>query len=100
MGAVTTGAALSLPLEGRAAAQRPGGVASAVRGVKAVPAEVTPLWPAGHLPLKGGDQVSWRLSPIAFVGRMAATLELPISPLEGEMAGRPEGGPFPTRRFP
>jgi len=39
----------------------------------------TPLWPAGHLPLKGGDQP-------------AATFKLPISPLEGEMADRPEGG--------
>ncbi|SFK08691.1 assimilatory nitrate reductase catalytic subunit/cobaltochelatase CobN [Mesorhizobium albiziae] len=52
----------------------------------------TPLWPAGHLPLKGGDYslrrprihfrvVAWR----AQSGRL-------ISPLEGEMAGRPEGG--------
>jgi assimilatory nitrate reductase catalytic subunit/cobaltochelatase CobN len=39
----------------------------------------TPLCPAGHLPLKGGDQTS-------------AAPKLPISPLEGEMAGRPEGG--------
>ncbi len=38
----------------------------------------TPLWPAGHLPLKGGDHA-------------VSTTRL-ISPLEGEMAGRPEGG--------
>jgi assimilatory nitrate reductase catalytic subunit len=38
----------------------------------------TPLWPAGHLPLKGGDY--------------AVPAPHPISPLEGEMAGRPEGG--------
>ncbi|TPN49519.1 hypothetical protein FJ976_17475 [Mesorhizobium sp. B1-1-9] len=25
----------------------------------------TPLWPAGHLPRKGGDRISRRLSPIA-----------------------------------
>jgi len=38
----------------------------------------TPLWPAGHLPLKGGDFAVWP--------------KLPISLFEGEMAGRPEGG--------
>ncbi|TPJ28973.1 lytic murein transglycosylase [Mesorhizobium sp. B2-7-2] len=51
-----------------------------------------PLWPAGHLPLKGGDQMSPRLSPIAGVASRAPAPKLPISPLEGEMAGRPEGG--------
>ncbi|TPI26946.1 hypothetical protein FJW08_26165 [Mesorhizobium sp. B3-2-1] len=52
----------------------------------------TPLCPAGHLPLKGGDRMSRWLSPIANAGANIATRELPISPLEGEMAGRPEGG--------
>ncbi|RUU12766.1 lytic murein transglycosylase [Mesorhizobium sp. M7A.T.Ca.TU.009.01.3.2] len=52
----------------------------------------TPLCPAGHLPLKGGDWISSLLSPIATVARRAATLTLPISPLEGEMSGRTEGG--------
>ncbi|TPJ73799.1 lytic murein transglycosylase [Mesorhizobium sp. B2-7-1] len=51
-----------------------------------------PLWPAGHLPLKGGDRMSRRLSPIAEVARRGETPELPISPLEGEMAGRAERG--------
>ncbi|PBC07057.1 lytic murein transglycosylase [Mesorhizobium sp. WSM3859] len=51
-----------------------------------------PLWPAGHLPLKGGDWMSRRLSPIANVARCAATSTLPISPLEGEMPGRAERG--------
>ncbi len=55
----------------------------------------TPLWPAGHLPLKGGDQAALRLSPITIRGNRAATLQLLISPLEGEMAGRPEGGAVP-----
>ncbi len=41
----------------------------------------TPLCPAGHLPLKGGD---WT----------AARSKLLISPLEGEMPGRAEGGSF------
>ena len=40
--------------------------------------DATPLWPAGHLPRKGGDQQLRR--------------HRVISPLEGEMAGRPEGG--------
>ncbi|TIP25155.1 MAG: lytic murein transglycosylase [Mesorhizobium sp.] len=57
----------------------------------------TPLCPAGHLPLKGGDRMSLRFSPIANVERWAARPKLPISPLEGEMPsfgkeGRPEGG--------
>jgi ApbE superfamily uncharacterized protein (UPF0280 family) len=51
-----------------------------------------PLWPAGHLPLKGGDQPSHRLSPIFNVTSIAPTSKLPISPRVGEMAGRPEGG--------
>jgi len=60
----------------------------------------TPLWPAGHLPLKGGDWMSSLLSPIATVARRAATLTLPISPLEGEMSGRTEGGAWaPTLPF-
>ncbi|TPI13514.1 lytic murein transglycosylase [Mesorhizobium sp. B4-1-1] len=51
-----------------------------------------PLWPAGHLPLKEGDQMSRPLSPIASVARMAPSPKLPISPLEGEMAARAERG--------
>ncbi|RUU02358.1 lytic murein transglycosylase [Mesorhizobium sp. USDA-HM6] len=51
-----------------------------------------PLCPVGHLPLKGGDRTSRRLSPISDAVRWAVTPKLPISPLEGEMAGRPEGG--------
>ncbi|TIT19853.1 MAG: lytic murein transglycosylase [Mesorhizobium sp.] len=52
----------------------------------------TPLCPAGHLPRKGGDRISHRLSPIFSVAERAARSKLPISPLAGEMAGRPEGG--------
>ncbi|TPN52399.1 lytic murein transglycosylase [Mesorhizobium sp. B1-1-7] len=51
-----------------------------------------PLWPAGHLPRKGGDRMSRRLSPIFHVAGEAPSPKLPISPLAGEMAGRPEGG--------
>ena len=58
----------------------------------------TPLWPAGHLPLKGGDHLAARLSQISsasdctYVGKSGETPTQPISPLEGEMSGRTEGG--------
>ncbi|TRC96564.1 lytic murein transglycosylase [Mesorhizobium sp. WSM4305] len=55
-------------------------------------ARSTPLWPAGHLPLKGGDRMSFRLSPISNVAGRSPSSRLPISPLEGEMSGRTEGG--------
>ncbi|RUW92552.1 lytic murein transglycosylase [Mesorhizobium sp. M7A.F.Ca.US.010.02.1.1] len=51
----------------------------------------TPLCPAGHLPLKEGDRMARLLSPISNCARRARS-ELLIAPLEGEMAGRPEGG--------
>jgi hypothetical protein len=43
----------------------------------------TLLCPAGHLPLTGGDHVRHLLEP--------------ISPLEGEMPGRAEGGMRATK---
>ncbi|TJV38893.1 MAG: lytic murein transglycosylase [Mesorhizobium sp.] len=51
-----------------------------------------PLCPAGHLPLKGGDRMS--LSAFANFPRRIRVppTKLPISPLEGEMSGRTEGG--------
>ncbi|TIP78127.1 MAG: hypothetical protein E5X58_43055, partial [Mesorhizobium sp.] len=52
----------------------------------------TPLWPTGHLPLKGGDWVAATLSPITSAAGASGAPELPISPLEGEMSGRTEGG--------
>ncbi|RWM25378.1 MAG: lytic murein transglycosylase [Mesorhizobium sp.] len=52
----------------------------------------TPLCPAGHLPRKGGDQPASRLSPISDVAGRCGAPKLPISPLEGEMSGRTEGG--------
>ncbi len=66
---------------------------------------LTPLWPAGHLPLKGGDQQAasalpknTRRMPVLRPARLmvaADSCAFPISPLEGEMAGRPEGGSTP-----
>ncbi|RWN23393.1 MAG: lytic murein transglycosylase [Mesorhizobium sp.] len=57
-----------------------------------------PLCPAGHLPLKGGDRLSSRLSTISSVTRLSGAPKLPISPLEGEMPGRAEGGAVPPAR--
>ncbi|KAA9389095.1 lytic murein transglycosylase [Neorhizobium galegae] len=59
---------------------------------QAVGARHTPLCPAGHLPLKGGDRLAAtpRLRRVQRIGRRRCFL--PISPLEGEMPGRAEGG--------
>ncbi|TIQ18273.1 MAG: hypothetical protein E5X51_26950 [Mesorhizobium sp.] len=51
-----------------------------------------PLCPAGHLPHKGGDRLSLRLSPTSSVDEQAPSAKLPISPQVGEMSGRTEGG--------
>ncbi|TPJ40603.1 hypothetical protein FJ471_33885, partial [Mesorhizobium sp. B2-7-1] len=55
-------------------------------------AKRTPLCPAGHLPLEGGDWLSLPLSPIAKADRWPPSHELLISPLGGEMSGRTERG--------
>ncbi|BAB49889.1 nitrate reductase large subunit [Mesorhizobium japonicum MAFF 303099] len=47
------------------------------------PSQGTPLWPAGHIPRKGGDQPSLLPSPIVNVSERVAGPKLPISPLEG-----------------
>ncbi len=52
---------------------------------------VAPLCPAGHLPRKGGDQLTVRFSPIAGLAEGAMGVKLPISPRGGEMSGRTEG---------
>ncbi|ESY70725.1 hypothetical protein X743_22970 [Mesorhizobium sp. LNHC252B00] len=56
-----------------------------------------PLYPAGHLPLKWGDWLFILISPIANVRERATSSRLPISPLEGEMSGRIEGGGLARR---
>ena len=78
---------------------------AAAIGVGAHPSP-TPLCPAGHLPLKGGD----RLAASAFanlqrngeLGRLRVWRSVPllISPLEGEMSGRTEGGRWQMTRHP
>src|SRR5690606_17770454 len=49
-------------------------------------------WPAGHLPLKGGDCLSSTPRQFFDIGNRPGLRRHLISPLEGEMAGRPEGG--------
>jgi hypothetical protein len=52
----------------------------------------TPLWPAGHLPLKqGGDWRFQRSARSCGVGDGRKSRNQLISPLEGEMSGRTEG---------
>ncbi|ARP62848.1 hypothetical protein A9K65_005205 [Mesorhizobium sp. WSM1497] len=52
----------------------------------------TPLWPAGHLPLKRGDWQLRRRHSFYNFGDWRNRKNQPISPLEGEMPGRAEGG--------
>ena len=54
----------------------------------------TPLCPAGHLPLKGGDRQE-ALPPLhSQTLRWTKPARESISPLEGEMSGRTEGVPL------
>ncbi|MBB4186949.1 hypothetical protein GGE07_003609 [Sinorhizobium terangae] len=61
-------------------------------------AAFTPLWPAGHLPHKGGDRCAagHPLQPKRFCEWNASvktpSVPHPFSPLVGEMPGRTEGG--------
>jgi len=60
----------------------------------------TPLWPAGHLPLKGGDNALQTCHAFFKTSEWPRAAKRLISPLEGEMAGRPEGGragPLPVQ---
>ena len=52
----------------------------------------TPLCPAGHLPLKGGDRQAAPTPLHELPSRWAKPRHGLISPLEGEMSGRTEGG--------
>ncbi|RWC90758.1 MAG: hypothetical protein EOS32_28185 [Mesorhizobium sp.] len=51
-----------------------------------------PPWPAGHLPHEGGDWQLRRPAHLFNVGDWRNRRRRLISPLVGEMAGRPEGG--------
>jgi hypothetical protein len=52
----------------------------------------TPLWPAGNLPLKGGDRQLRQLDSSCDAGGWRKPSGRLISTLEGEIAGRPDGG--------
>ncbi len=55
----------------------------------------TPLCPAGHLPLKGGDRLAVLCRPLSshsLSGNVASGCGRSISPLVGEMGGKPRGG--------
>ncbi|TIN49704.1 MAG: hypothetical protein E5Y30_44735, partial [Mesorhizobium sp.] len=43
-----------------------------------------PLWPAGHLPLKGGDSLGYGLSPISSAAPPHPAASRPPSPRGGE----------------
>ncbi len=53
---------------------------------------VAPLCPAGHLPRKGGDRLSFLISPVSNAAESCQATKLLISLLAGEMSGRTEGG--------
>ncbi|GAB1581476.1 hypothetical protein PPNSA23_14190 [Phyllobacterium phragmitis] len=56
-------------------------------------AVLTPLWPAGHLPLKGGNWLTLSSSLTLLCLRLVPGVDdSVISPLEGEMPGKAEGG--------
>jgi hypothetical protein len=58
----------------------------------------TPLCPDGHLPLKGGDQARRFRRSLSNVGDRRNQNGRLISPLEGEMSDRTEGGPLTAQR--
>jgi len=64
-------------------------------------AALIPLCPAGHLPLKRGDRLEARSPRSSLVLPWTSPYRDSISPLEGEMPGRAEGGqqPKPQRRL-
>ncbi len=56
-------------------------------------APTTPLCPAGHLPLKGGDYAFINVEHQSHtLQNVCGGFYQPISPFEGEMPGRAEGG--------
>ncbi|AAL42661.1 hypothetical protein QOV31_000828 [Agrobacterium fabrum] len=56
---------------------------------------LTPLCPAGHLPLKGGDRSAARFRPSQRLRMKRQKGLLLISPLEGEMPAGQRGGKVP-----
>ncbi len=81
-----------LPARGEKGAFDVGAHSAEGVGLVSTVGAVTPLCPAGHLPLKGGDQAVDGFLPIATGLRSVQPARQPFSPLEGEMSDRTEGG--------
>ncbi|ODT56503.1 MAG: signal recognition particle-docking protein FtsY [Methylobacterium sp. SCN 67-24] len=86
--------AVSLPLEGRVAAERPGGVAQSSDATSSA-AEVTPSGPSDHLPLKGGEEPAPETPPAPPVVPEPKPAEQPV-PVEPEPQPAPEEEPKPA----
>ena len=81
-----------LPARGEKGAFDVGAHSAEGVGLVSTVGAVAPLCPAGHLPLKGGDQAVDGFLPIATGLRSVQPARQPFSPLEGEMSDRTEGG--------
>ncbi len=77
-----------MPVEALAAVEAAWGKAEGETGLREAPPSVLP----DISPSRGEIELSSRPSPISNVARRAPAPSLPISPLEGEMPGRAEGG--------
>ena len=61
--------------------------------------DITPLWPAGHLPRKGGDQLSSRLSPISSVASKRLDVQSPFSQFDLIGASRMSSAPPRVEKY-
>jgi len=82
----------SIPPHGSAVRDEGVGFLGRIQEVNGSARGFTPLCPAGHLPLKGGDRSAVRFRPSQRLRMKRQKGLLLISPLEGEMPGRAEGG--------
>ncbi len=90
--------AVSLPLEGRVAAERPGGVPQSSDATSSA-AEVTPSGPSDHLPLKGGEEAAPETPPAPPVVPEPKPAEQP-APVEPEPQPVPPEEPEPEPEVP
>ncbi|TPK17197.1 cobaltochelatase subunit CobN [Mesorhizobium sp. B2-5-7] len=86
-----------LPTSATAAVEAAWGRAESETGLREAPPSVLP----DISPSRGEIELSSRLSPTTNIAEGTTASELPISPLEGEMSGRTEGGAqAPAASFP
>ncbi len=85
--------AISLPLEGRVAAERPGGVAQSSDSTPSA-AETTPSGPLDHLPLEGGEEAAPEAPPAPPVVPEPRPAEQPV-PAEPAPQPVPQEEPKP-----